>query len=335
MASVDVAIPNYNYGRYLRACVESVLQQDIERLRVLIVDNASTDDSAAIARDLARADPRVELRLRDRNLGPHASFNEGIDWAQSDYFLLLCADDLLVPGALSRAAAFLDADPGVAFVYGRDIQMRGTTPMGDVEAARRAPAAWRRMSGHAFIERFCRLGVFQIPGPTIVIRTAVQKAAGHYRPELPHSDDYDVWLRLALFGDVAETDAVQAMIRVHDDNRSSELQARQLLHIRHTEMAAEHFFAHEGARLPDAARLRRLARRGLAGRAYWSAVSSLLRAGPGAAELFRYAVSRRPSAAILPPLGYLLHRPDARDRLAAILGDLAARRRLLPAGIDP
>ena len=47
---IDVAIPSYNYGRYLRDCVESVLSQEGVVLRVLIVDNASTDDSPQIAR---------------------------------------------------------------------------------------------------------------------------------------------------------------------------------------------------------------------------------------------------------------------------------------------
>src|SRR5262245_5768644 len=104
MVSVDVAIPNYNYGRYLRGCVESVLSQDIEALRVLIIDNASTDNSAEIARELARSDPRVEIRIREKNLGPHASFNEAVDWAAGDYFLILCSDDAVTPGSLRRAA---------------------------------------------------------------------------------------------------------------------------------------------------------------------------------------------------------------------------------------
>src|SRR4051794_15159199 len=53
MASIDVVIPCYQYGRYLRDCVRSVLDQDVEQLRVLIIDNASTDGSAEIARQLA------------------------------------------------------------------------------------------------------------------------------------------------------------------------------------------------------------------------------------------------------------------------------------------
>lgn len=317
MASVDVAIPNYNYGRYLRECVDSVLAQDVEHLRVLIIDNASTDDSADIALDLASTDKRVEARIRRKNLGPHASFNEAIDWAESDYFLLLCSDDLLVPGALRRALAILEADPDLAFVYGKDIQLCEGRPKAEVPDVELA--GWRRIAGHDFIERFCKLGVFQIPGPTIVARTSAQKSVGYYRPELPHSDDYDVWLRLALQGDVAEMDTVQAMIREHGLNRSSELRARQIFHISHTEMAVDCFFANEGAQMADATRLRRVARLGLGGRAYWSAISSLLRGEPGSLQLLKFAVTRRPMAALFPPVRYLLGRPDTFGRAASIL----------------
>lgn len=318
MAAVDIVIPNYNYGRYLRACAKSVLDQDIGDLRLLIVDNASSDESAAVARQLAAEDPRVELLLRPGNLGPHASFNAGIDWAQADYFLLLFADDFLVPGALRRAVLAMEAQPSVAFTYGLDVAISGDDAIPSLPPQSADPPC-RTEPGHAFIERFCRLGVFQIPGPSIVVRTSAQKAAGHYLEALPHSDDYHMWLRLALQGETAELDCVQAGIRSHGTNRSQDLRMRQLLHIRHTAEAAEAFFANEGRMLPDCGRLLRVARRGIAERAYWSAVAHLLRGAPGASELMRFALSRRPQLALLPPLGYLLNRPDTKRRLRALL----------------
>ena len=314
MRSVDVVIPNYNYARYLSACAQSVLSQDIDRLRLLIVDNASTDDSVRVAKEIAASDPRVELRLREKNLGPHSSFNEGIDWAESDYFLLLFADDFLVPGALARAISIMEKDPGIAFTYGRDVAIRGDVEIPDIDA-QAADVPFKLHESRAFIKRFCRLGVFQIPGPSIIIRTSVQKRAGHYRTELPHSDDYELWLRLALHGSVAELDCIQAGIRVHDENRSSEIWARQIRHIENTADAAESFFAHEGGAMPGAKALHRLARQGLAERAYWSAISHLLRGDPGAGELWRLAVRWRPITAVLPPVGYLLQRPDTLAKL--------------------
>lgn len=318
MASIDVVIPNYNYARYLEACVKSVLSQDMGQMRVLIVDNASTDDSVAIATRLAKEDPRVELLLRPENLGPHASFNAGIDWARADYFLLLFADDFSVPGALRRATAIMEQDRGIAFCYGRDVAIRGDALIPEIEAQPTTPPT-RLMTGRAFIERFCRLGVFQIPGPSIVVRTSVQKRAGHYRPALPHSDDYELWLRLAMHGSVAEMDCIQAGIRTHDANRSTDLWARQILHILHTADAAESFFHHEGRWLEGAEALRRRARRGIAERAYWSAVSHALRGNRQAWKLLMLAFRLAPATAVLPPLGYLLQRPDTMPRMRSLL----------------
>src|SRR5262245_11354896 len=141
MASVDIAIPCYQYGRYLRQCVASVLAQGIDDVRVLIIDNASTDDSVAVARQLALEDARVEVLARPTNLGPHAAFNAGIDWARADYFMVLCADDLLTPGSLARAVAVMETHPEVAFAYGTDVH-RGDTDILPMSASSKEEAQW-------------------------------------------------------------------------------------------------------------------------------------------------------------------------------------------------
>jgi hypothetical protein len=82
MPSVDIVIPCYNHGSFLPDSVGSVLSKKIDDLRILIVDNASTDGSADVARQLASGDARIELLSRNTNQGPHASFNAGIDWAR-------------------------------------------------------------------------------------------------------------------------------------------------------------------------------------------------------------------------------------------------------------
>src|ERR1700751_2438487 len=113
MASVDVSIPCYQYGRFLRRCVTSVLSQEIRNLRVLIIDNASSDNSLDVARSLAAEDSRVEVVAHPANLGHHASYNEGIDWASAEYFTTLCVDVLLPPGSLRRAITIMERHPEV------------------------------------------------------------------------------------------------------------------------------------------------------------------------------------------------------------------------------
>jgi glycosyltransferase involved in cell wall biosynthesis len=307
MASVDVVVPSFQYGRYLADCVASILGQEGVDVRVLIVDNASTDGSADIARDLAHRDGRVEVVARSRNLGPHASFNAGVAWAAADYFLILCADDLLAPGALARAAGVMDRHPDVHLSFGRATAIGPDDPLpsslGDA-----GEAEWRVMSGDALLRRFCGTGRNPLPGPTCVVRTSVQKAAGIYRPELTHTDDMELWMRFTCHGGAAETDAVQAFQRVHGHNQSATVADIQLWNLQF-EAAFESFFSREGAALPNTRAYRDMARRSLGERAYWSAFAHLARGeGKTALALAKFAIRLAPSTLALPPLGYLLRR---------------------------
>lgn len=89
MSSVDVIVPCYRYGHFLRQCVESVLNQSMRNVRVLIIDDTSPDNTAEVAAELAKEDPRVTFVRHSVNKGHIATYNEGIDWASSEYMLIL------------------------------------------------------------------------------------------------------------------------------------------------------------------------------------------------------------------------------------------------------
>ena len=323
MSGFDVAIPNYNYARYLGDCVRSVLAQDVHPLRVLIIDNASTDDSLAVARDLASQDSRVDVRAHRTNLGSRASFNAAIDWAREDYFQIVCSDDMLVPGALRRAGEVLDGDPSLAFCCGRDVAIgeNDGPPALNISAE---PARWRHIPGRAFIEDACRRGAMDTPTAALVMRTMRLKRVGHFR-ELQF-EDHEFWLRFAVVGDFAQLDNVQAAIRYHGSNMELRLAPTHLGKIVHITEAVESFFSHEGASIPDGARLHRLARRGLGDRAYWAALAAWARGGESGRDLMAYAIGRRPFSVVAPPFGYLFARRDAANRAAVALRALIGRR---------
>lgn len=319
MASVDVVIPSYQYGRYLRACMRSALDQDGVDVRVLVIDNASRDNSVAIARAMAHEDARVEVVARTRNLGPHASFNEGIDRARADYLAILCADDLLTPGALARSAAIMDEHPEVHMTYGRTRFVDS-----DFEALSSADEgiAWsfRVVGGKDFIRSFCGTGRSPVGGPTAVVRTCMQKRAGHYRGELAHTDDVEMWMRFGSLGSVAEIDAVQLHARLHGSNQSSAVLDVHRWNVE-MERAFSAFFSGMGATLEEAPRLRRMAMRSLADRAYWSALASAMRGeGRLSLDLARFALRLSPFSALMPPFGHLLRRANALDRVKGLLG---------------
>jgi glycosyltransferase involved in cell wall biosynthesis len=269
MSQVDVFVPCYNYGRYLRGCVESILEQEGVQVRVVILDDCSSDDSSEVGQALAEADQRVEYRRHSVNLGHIATYNEGIDWAEGDYTLLLSADDQLTPGALARAAGLMDRHPEVGFTYGRVIKtedpQQETTIIDNYYES-------KTIKGNEFIELCCQgnsYGENIVPTPTAVVRTTLQKQLGGYRKELPHAGDFEMWLRFAAHAEVGKVEVEQAYYRFHHDNMF-----RNYIGVKDIQQRIEAWdtlFREYGDRLEQRDWLRRLSRRRTAEAVFWQA----------------------------------------------------------------
>jgi GT2 family glycosyltransferase len=217
--SVDVVIPCYKYAHYLEGCVASVLDQRGVDVRILVVDDASPDDTPAVAARLAAADSRITYVRNETNRGLIGSANRGvIDWASADYVLLISADDLLTPGALARAAAALEANPEATFAFGPAIIFSENSDL-DLNLADARDAKIDVIDGSEFIRALCRRGN-GVPSPTAVVRTSAQKAAGPYNEATRHTSDLEMWIRLAASGPVVALDTPQAWYRWHSANMS-------------------------------------------------------------------------------------------------------------------
>lgn len=282
-AGVDVIVPCYNYGRYLRQCTQSVLQETRLPIRVLIIDDASTDGSAAEARKIAAQDSRVEVVTHRTNQGHIATFNQGIAWVQAAYTLLLSADDMVAPGALARAVTLMEADPGIAFVYGRAVLFSSEGELRDIPGRIGASEAVVQ-PGAAFIRRICSRPDNPVETATVVVRSVIQKRVGGYSPQLPHAGDLEMWLRCAAHGDVGRIPAIQAFTRIHAENMRHGYKAdRTFADFQQRHRALEIFFDGQSGRLDDAEDLRRLARRSLAEQVLWSAARGFEEANDPAA----------------------------------------------------
>jgi hypothetical protein len=224
MSSIDVIVPCYKYAHFLKECVESVLAGGVPAVRVVIIDDASPDNTAEVANALARSDARVNVIRHPVNKGHIATYNEGIEWVSADYLLLLSADDYLLPGALRRATDLLDAHPEMGFVFGNVINSAESgirnspdlEPIGDKVGA-------QVMSGLEFIRLIESKGTINIvPTATAVVRTSLQKRVGGYLSELPHSGDLEMWLRLAAYASVGSLETYQAVYRRHGQNMQTD-----------------------------------------------------------------------------------------------------------------
>jgi glycosyltransferase involved in cell wall biosynthesis len=114
---VTIVITAYNYARFLPRSLESALAQRYEPLEVLVMDNASTDETPEVLARYA-ADPRLRVIRNERNVGMARNHNLGLTNARGEYILFLSADDALVEDAVDRVMRYYDAHPDVDVVYG-------------------------------------------------------------------------------------------------------------------------------------------------------------------------------------------------------------------------
>ena len=269
MSSISVVIPCYRYGHYLEEAVASVLDaQEGVDVRVLIIDDASPDDSGEVARRIAARDPRVDVIVHETNRGNIATFNEGLlEWADGDYCLLMSADDRATPGALRRARDLLDAHPEVGFVYGRALYVRDGAPL---PPARTTVRGWTVMSGQRWLEHRFRQAENPITSPEIIVRTSLQQRVGGYDPGLPKAADMEIYFRFAAHADVGFIrGADQAYYRLHGANMRTTVSALRDLEQRRSVFELVH--GRYGDRLADPERLSGLVHHQLGREALWAA----------------------------------------------------------------
>lgn len=264
--SVDVIVPSYNYADYLEQCVESLVSQDGVDVRVLVIDDGSIDHTPSVGRALAAADPRIEYRRHEKNKGHIATYNEGLAWASGDYLLLISADDLLLPGALARAAAAFERHSEASVVWGAQVVF-SDQPVVPADAARRTGELC--MAGPDFIHDVCVSGQNPVATPTVMIRTSAQREVGGYDPALPHTADLEMWLRLATCGANVELHAYQACKRQHQRNMQLAYVVASAGDVKERRQAFEAFFGRFGHTITSLEETRHQVARALSMELFW------------------------------------------------------------------
>jgi glycosyltransferase involved in cell wall biosynthesis len=322
MAIIDVVVPCYKYGHFLAGCVESILNQSIKDVRVLIIDDASPDESAVVARDLARQDARIQVEVHKENRGHIATYNEGIEWASAPYFLILSADDLLAPGALKRAVDILNRRDDVVLTYGGCIELWPGQPLPLMDD-KYLDAQWHVRPGLDYVQETCIKLSNLVPTPTAIARTSVQKRIGGYRPALWHAGDMEMWLRFAAHGSVAKTSVVQGFYRKHGNNMSTPVYKKVVENYVQQKQVFDVFFTGDGAILPGAARLHQQTKRRLGEAAFWTGVSQCCRGNVKVGlEVLKFAWSQNPDTRLFPPIGHLLQKDHFQQKLWSVLSDI-------------
>ncbi len=301
---VSIITPAYNAAAYLAETLRSVQAQTMTDWELVVVNDGSTDDTAAIAQEFAAADARIRVLSRT-NGGVAAARNTGISAISADapYVAFIDSDDVWQPDALEVLRTALESAPGATAVSGLTTcmdQQGRPTRIGQLEAHQRSR---RGVKNGRLVDwpdgapiTFAVLAFWNYiitPGQVLIRRSALD-AAGLFDTKVIPAEDYDMWLRLAQRGDIAVVDRVVIAWRSHSANASSQTRRMALatLAVRRKHMRSREFppetrrVAAQGCRYDSLVKLSFAAASLLRGRVE-EAGRELARAGVGYARYLR------------------------------------------------
>lgn len=190
---VSVIIPALDAEATLGRALNSVAVQTYPHWEAIVIDDGSSDDTATLVE--RRGDPRCRLIRRDARGGPSRARNDGIAAARGEIIALLDADDEWLPEKLARQVAALAQHPAAALVVCDMQAIHEDGSAGSSIFTRQAPSAgpeaWKALLASSFI------GTSAVLAP----RALLQELGG-FDPDLAVGEDQDIFIRLALRGEV-------------------------------------------------------------------------------------------------------------------------------------
>jgi glycosyltransferase involved in cell wall biosynthesis len=192
---VTAIVPVFNGEKYLRASLDSIVNQTYPHVEILVMDDASTDATSEI---IASYGARVRHVRQESNQGIYGNANDGITLAKGKYIAVYHADDIYDARIVEREVEFLEKHPDVGAVFCKDIFVDGEDrEYGRLELPREVKGS-RPLSFatvfNALLENKNRMFVC----PTAMVRSSVYRDLGTYRQDaFLNSSDLEMWLRIA------------------------------------------------------------------------------------------------------------------------------------------
>ena len=213
--SVTVALLCWNQAPFAAEAVRSIAEQDHDDLKVIIIDNGSTDGSQEILRnEVNRSQMVVEFIENGHNVGIATALNQALSKSNTKYFVPFASDDVMLAGRLSRQFRLFETLPATVAVLSSSCRVID-------HEGRLGP----RISGSQSTDmRRLRLDLIRRitpPAPGVMIRTSALRDLGGYDERCP-LEDYDLWVRvvfdlgMAIYPDPTEV----ALYRRHGSNSS-------------------------------------------------------------------------------------------------------------------
>jgi glycosyltransferase involved in cell wall biosynthesis len=263
---VTVVIPTHNRADLVGAAIDSVLGQSYRDFELVVYDNASTDETPEVV--AAYRDDRLTYVRRPANIGLLQNFQDALQRVETEYTLMLCDDDLLLPGFLDATVGVLDRQPRVGMVHTAFTVLDGKGEVVDEQADWTGGLTKDTVEAAPdFLAESMRWGC-RVCSSAALMRTAALPEEPFEQGDFP-AIDFGLWLRMALNWDIAYVARPLAAYRIHATSESAglgvPLAAGYLTGVAWVDQRAgvkARFLAGHGATLPNRAELARLARKG-------------------------------------------------------------------------
>ncbi len=191
---ISVIVPNYNHAAYLPRCLDALLfKQTAPPFEVIVIDDASKDNSVSILEDYARRSPILRPIRNPQNLGVIATLNRGLELAIGDYVSFPAADDEVLPPFIEASLRMLIAHPKAGACTGRTEWRCQSTGLTWIHGTA-MPDGARFFSPPELVER-AKAGRLELSGQNMIYRKDALVAAGRWIPELRwFADAFGAWV---------------------------------------------------------------------------------------------------------------------------------------------
>lgn len=193
MLKVSVIMACHNAERFIGEAIDSVLCQTYKNLELIIVDDASTDNSLAIARQASSLDPRIYVYTLDKNVGPGGARNIGVEKASGEWLAVLDADDVFVENKLEKQLERLNGNNSDIVLIGSNSYQIDVSS--NIISEQKYPLTNEKLKNNlVWGKRFPAHS-------SIMYRTDIIRFLGAFDNRFSPSEDWDLWLRLINEGD--------------------------------------------------------------------------------------------------------------------------------------
>ncbi|MBI3814139.1 MAG: glycosyltransferase [Nitrospinae bacterium] len=201
---ISIVTPSYNHSEFIEETIESVLSQDYPEIEYIVIDGGSTDNTIGI---LKKYEGKIKW-VSEKDRGQSDAINKGFRMAKGGIFAWLNSDDIYIKGAVSKAAALLNANPDVDMIYGKAMFCNESGKIiGDYN-----PPEIFDYKMLAVSNSICQ--------PSTFFRRDAFFAAGGIDLTLHYLMDHDLWMKMAKRFKIAYLPEFLSIYRLHTESKT-------------------------------------------------------------------------------------------------------------------